>query len=227
MEEEANEWIPCDVCESMVRFSEYMEHVRQCTLPPPLPLVFRMHPEHFPPLAPEDAQEEPEEQENVPPPEQLHPIHNILPFFVLPPPVAPVPPLHAPVPTPAWVQQIAHAFQPMDPLPEPPLPPPAFHLLENHMNEYEVNTLLAELMGGNVYVGIRDIGSVVHEVASPDLLPTEDTLCAICQEGLREKMEAGHTVCHTPCRHYFCKDCVLQWFGQSKKCPVCMIELED
>lgn len=200
--EEDDALIPCEHCEVMIRFSQYESHIRGCGQPALAVSPFFLNQNDFPLLHE---------------PEQLHPIANIIPFLA----PAPWPPQsNEPAPVPAWVQRIAHLFQPTN-------APHPFELLENTMDEYEMNTMLTELMGGNVYVGVQDISKVITKVESTSKLPPDNTLCAICQECLREKMEEQRGVCKTLCNHYFCNDCILQWLGTSKKCPICMTELES
>lgn len=198
---DSNEFIPCDLCEEMIRFEDYQNHMQECT---------NEHRNGDNPLV-EDG---------------FIPITNIVPFlFHIPVGVSSsqnnmeTPTLNQ-TPIPAWVQQIAHMFD-VDAAVQSPL-----HIIENNMSDYELNTMLSEFMGGNVYVGVSDVSKVVHVVNDPLELPQDDTLCAICQECLKTKIaEAAHVV-KTTCQHHFCKDCILQWLGQSKKCPVCLHELE-
>lgn len=205
-----DEFIPCELCEEMVRFTEYESHMEQCMQP----MQYHVHNP---------------EQQNVP--YVVHPLSHIIPFlFNIP--AAPIPPndddeedeqdnMAQQQPIPQWVQQITHLFDPTASVNAPLM------LLENNMNEYEMNTLISELMGGNVYVGVKDVSKAIYRVEEEGSIPVDDTLCAICQECLKEKMKNNVDVVKTLCNHYYCKDCILQWFGQSKKCPVCMHEFES
>ena len=42
----------------------------------------------------------------------------------------------------------------------------------------------------------------------------EDYVCVCCQEILQ-------IPCITPCKHSFCKKCILKWHSQSGNCPIC------
>lgn len=84
-------------------------------------------------------------------------------------------------------------------------------------DDYEVNTMLGELMG-RVSVGVSDIERVSHRLVDAAC----GAICPICQEGL-EEVSCRRTICG----HDFCAACIEKWFGSSKKCPVCMCDVED
>jgi len=84
-------------------------------------------------------------------------------------------------------------------------------------DSYEINTLLGELLG-RVEVGVQDIDTVAGRCES---CPSE--ICPICQESLADETQCRRTVC----RHAFCAACIERWFRTSKRCPVCMCDVED
>jgi Ring finger domain len=88
------------------------------------------------------------------------------------------------------------------------------------MGEYEMNMLLGELLG-NVQVGVADVDAV-SQICEPHTLPNE-SICPICQESVQGVMACRRTICN----HAFCAPCLEKWFETSKKCPVCMCDLED
>ncbi|KAJ3666306.1 hypothetical protein Zmor_001756 [Zophobas morio] len=68
--------------------------------------------------------------------------------------------------------------------------------------------------------------SHVYTYVPPSDEPTDDTCrkrrrsslgdkCSICQETLM-----GH-IRHLSCKHSFHKDCIEEWFKESRTCPVC------
>ena len=90
----------------------------------------------------------------------------------------------------------------------PGLPPIQFTTIGN---------LLSENLG-KVYVGLDDPESVL----SPDDELTLPTMCPICQDDIDQDVAVK-----TICNHTYCKPCILKWLSSHKKCPVCMIDLED
>jgi len=46
--------------------------------------------------------------------------------------------------------------------------------------------------------------------------------CAICK-GTAQKKSAAEL----PCRHYYCRVCILQWFLVKNSCPLCNIDIDS
>lgn len=84
----------------------------------------------------------------------------------------------------------------------------------------EINTNLFELSEriGVVEKGIDNIETVTKRI---DLLEDESCMCVICQQNKYNEFR------ETICNHRFCNDCITTWLNKSKKCPCCMIDLED
>ena len=61
-------------------------------------------------------------------------------------------------------------------------------------------------------VGISNINNVSE-------LLFEEIDCPICSETKMVKRV-------TNCNHSFCEQCLNEWLQSSKKCPICMVELE-
>lgn len=61
-------------------------------------------------------------------------------------------------------------------------------------------------------VGISDINNVSKII-------TDEIVCPICSCEKKNVRE-------TKCKHLFCEDCLKEWLSESKKCPICMIDLE-
>ena len=72
---------------------------------------------------------------------------------------------------------------------------------------------------GNVEKGIDDINTVSSLLQ--DLKNEEKIWCAICQDYSQSKIRK------TMCQHFFCDECISLWLRKSKKCPCCLIDLED
>lgn len=85
-------------------------------------------------------------------------------------------------------------------------------------DDYEGNLLLSELMGGSHRVGVTNLDSVTSVIGAL----VEAVMCPICQDTIMHATEARKT----KCGHIFCGGCIRTWLEQSKKCPVCMTDLE-
>lgn len=89
-----------------------------------------------------------------------------------------------------------------------------------HENEYEFNTQLEEYMG-KVIRGIDDLTQVTHEVFQNK--DSNGGTCPICIETYQK----NSILRKLKCNHIFCDECIKTWLSQSKKCPICKIDLED
>ena len=85
-------------------------------------------------------------------------------------------------------------------------------------NNYDLNSRLGELMG-SVEIGVSDIDQVTTVAACED----DDAACAICQDSIG----AGTPQRTTLCGHVYCSSCLEQWFKSSKRCPVCMCDVDE
>lgn len=92
-------------------------------------------------------------------------------------------------------------------------------------DSYEMNILLGELMG-RVEVGVQDINRVTTRCAG---IPSD--ICPICHDdlaGVGNEAPDGLPPCRrTLCGHTFCGPCIERWLSTSKRCPVCMSDVED
>lgn len=93
------------------------------------------------------------------------------------------------------------------------------------MNDYEFNTLLAQQIG-NVEIGVSDIKTVTSIVPESERILLKESVCAICQERF-EQITSDTELLKTLCNHIYCSPCIAKWLSSSKKCPVCIIDLED
>ena len=87
-------------------------------------------------------------------------------------------------------------------------------------DDYDLTTMIGELMGGNVRIGVTDVDAVTTREPCPDA----DTVCPICQDNVGAQASMRVT---RACHHTFCSGCIETWLRSSKKCPVCMLDLED
>jgi len=95
---------------------------------------------------------------------------------------------------------------------------------EIDLNDYELNLEIARRMGGNVKVGLKDIDAVSIYVPKPIDERNEEDICPICRDVLGgEEGLARELLCH----HIFCDTCISTWLQSSKKCPLCICDLEE
>lgn len=98
------------------------------------------------------------------------------------------------------------------------------------MDDYQLNTLIGELIG-NVSVGVSDVDAVTTRMPVDQCPPA--CVCPICQDSVggndnsAEGDVAANMCRKTVCGHYFCDDCISKWLETSKKCPMCMCDLEE
>ena len=86
-------------------------------------------------------------------------------------------------------------------------------------NEYEYNLRIAERLG-KVEVGVSDISKVTK---STKVHIDVDDICPIC----REQLACCNTCLELICNHKYCSECITKWLETHKRCPVCMIDLEE
>lgn len=79
-------------------------------------------------------------------------------------------------------------------------------------DSYEELTNLSETIG-NVEIGIKDLNKVCKNV-------NEKINCPICTLDYEEGLV-------TNCNHKFCKDCLSKWLETNIKCPYCFVELNE
>ncbi|MAF14087.1 MAG: hypothetical protein CMI53_04330 [Parcubacteria group bacterium] len=110
-------------------------------------------------------------------------------------------------------------------LPPPPLP---FRTV-THFVEDTLNTIISEVTQTNlnpntyenlsnlenVEVGVDDIESV-----APITTSKHGSRCPIC-------MNDFHIVRRTLCGHRFCRPCLERWLDASRRCPICMVFLDE
>lgn len=86
------------------------------------------------------------------------------------------------------------------------------------MQNYEFNTLISDRIG-RVKVGVKDIDKVIKDFEGVTL---EEEVCVICQDSLGD-----NPIAQTLCNHLYCRGCITQWLQENKKCPVCQVDLEE
>jgi hypothetical protein len=94
---------------------------------------------------------------------------------------------------------------------------------------YESNLRLGERLG-NVEVGLTEdqIGEISYSSTDTDeLVVDKDDVCPICQENIVALTKENKAACILACGHIYCEPCIKHWLSSHKKCPVCMVDLED
>lgn len=114
--------------------------------------------------------------------------------------------------------------------------PPSSSLFDAHWNEmmmainsgndYEFNLLLADFMG-KVERGVDDMETALHAVTVAEAEESGPT-CPICIEPFAELAEqSGVALMRTSaCGHAFCEPCITRWLKTSRKCPVCVQDVD-
>lgn len=180
-------WIPCEACDTLVRFCDFDAHMRECmpmTMPPLSglmslpPLFVVMHHGVAAAAAPGVAAPGDEEEEGGE--GDAPPVWSII--------------LNA--------------------------------VASSSNNTYDINTMLAESMGGDVDTPVADPDKVLRAATMTKV--EEDSKCPICYEDLVGEAEKGVAIVETvPCGHAFCSPCIRTWLSRKSRCPVCMTELRS
>ena len=230
--------IPCEICNELINFEDYQNHVEMCSRPTPsmipLPLPPNFDLRNFPILSfMNNEGGSSTHEENPDPPENLEnsinqinndPIARSL-FSMFVGNLNNIAPQNesneeedndamsidededeeaesvnnnsAPnIPVPP--QQLFNMFESLlGPLPPPP----------PETNDYETLLNLEDHT-----VGVSNIDNVSQFLF-------EEINCPICSQ---TKMVSRKTSCN----HKFCDECLQEWLKESKKCPICMIDLE-
>lgn len=82
-------------------------------------------------------------------------------------------------------------------------------------DQYEMNLLLGEAMG-RVERGVQDVDAIVEPFA-----PSEVTACPVCLERLDVPRADVPVVRTRACGHAFCRPCIGEWLSCHRRCPVC------
>lgn len=98
----------------------------------------------------------------------------------------------------------------------------------NQDNNYEFNLNLQDVMGGNVEVGVTNKDACYNIL--PGDVETEPTeQCSICFQSRNDIVHGEHdsnnTVVEfvkTTCNHVYCKPCIDKWLSSHHTCPVCI-----
>lgn len=88
-------------------------------------------------------------------------------------------------------------------------------------DEYTINSQIADYIG-NVIIGIKNIDKVTSKVWKNTDQNNIDP-CPICMD----KCPIKSKLRKLKCDHIFCDECIKKWLLQSKRCPICNIDLDE
>ena len=94
------------------------------------------------------------------------------------------------------------------------------------LNEYESLQDLCDRLG-NVKVGVPDINQVSVKTTVPSKAERkeDDQMgCPICLSSWKKGCEIRTNLC---CKKSFCSSCIETWFAESKRCPLCNVDVVD
>lgn len=94
---------------------------------------------------------------------------------------------------------------------------------------YNNNLRIGENIG-NVEIGLTEnqLKEVSYtSLSKNELILEKDDICPICQENLCDTIDADNPVTMLACSHMYCETCINKWLIKHKKCPVCNVDLED
>ena len=204
-DDDEDAWIPCDLCDTQVRFRDYAAHAALCGAHPPPPpppyqvqRIYHQAALHHEAVVGmmlhdiggdgedgEDGDDESDDEDDVD--DRIAGARTFL--FIMPQP------------------RMAH---PEEDYPE---------------EDYEFNTMLADLLG-RVETGVSDVDAALEELDAQAVAGMDaDARCPICYDELREIAESTTIVRTVRCKHSFCDACIRQWLQSNARCPVCMAEV--
>lgn len=205
-----NELLPCEICNAMVPFDSYNDHAARCLRATRIIGFLSRHIEN------NDSTDEEEESNHA----HEHEIAAMSRHFTR----------NAQVSRMSLHDFISNHFNGVS-------SPPTRNIVWFNISgingagigSYENNLRLGERMG-NVEVGLTE--DQMREVSysstdAEELVVESDDVCPICQENIVAMTKEGKAACILACGHVYCEACIRQWLSSHKKCPVCMVDLED
>ena len=93
---------------------------------------------------------------------------------------------------------------------------------------YDINLRIGDMIG-KVEIGLneeqlREVSYVSNDIEELNI--KDDDICPICQINMFEILKIDKA-CLLACGHTYCDTCIKKWLTKNKKCPVCLIDLED
>lgn len=198
MSEIDDEFIPCEICEEMIRFSDFHDHLRSCSRYDTVPVLISFHDTRS------DDDIDYDEVDNlsifarITRQNQLSPGTNLRNFME-----THFRPLRSSQST------SSSSFR----MGTPP-----------NINDYEQNLHLAERIG-KVEIGVKDVNKIskLYKKDKCKDCTENDDICPICRDQLDNKKNIRILL---KCKHMYCDECIRHWMSKHKTCPVCIYEYE-
>lgn len=223
-------WIPCDACDTLVRFSQYSAHVQECQREAIFSPAFVFSTQTRLPLP---------SMQSI---QMMSPFVNMLMNQYMPNAqtnaadaadaadaddaddgdtadtddtddasgsgdvdAASIP---IPIPAPLWAVTVA--------------------ALNADALGYEALSALSSIIG-TVDRGVPDVDAALSTVATDrmDMAVADRETCPICQENADRDDPTVMNVSLRKCGHLFCDGCIRTWLARNPTCPVCMVDLRD
>ena len=96
----------------------------------------------------------------------------------------------------------------------------------NQDNNYEFNLQLQEQMGGDVSVGVDSLSNC-YDLLDGERENDHSERCCICLETPGDKRTndgPGDKFVETKCKHIYCQKCIDEWLTSHHTCPVCVYD---
>ena len=99
--------------------------------------------------------------------------------------------------------------------------------IQNRRSRNSESETYEELKEMTERVGVVEIGVSNLDAVAPFYQITDDKIynCAVCADKQSKQSKCRKMICDHP--DIFCDNCVTKWLSKSKKCPICMKDLED
>jgi len=204
-------FIPCEICEQLVQPDEYYTHLTQCITNRLFHIDFVIDDRQRRLRTPEDAEDEEEVDDDD------------IPMFFTGNNQTPVGTSIARI---LDIQDgFLRQYEPRANVGVVFVPTASNYMRvqEVDLTDYETNLEIARRIG-NVRVGLKDIDAVSSLVPKPVDERSDDDMCPICRDVLGGEEGVAREMI---CGHVFCDACISKWLQSSKKCPLCVCDLED
>lgn len=210
--------IPCEICNQLVDFDEYANHIDNCLRGHHIARFFVTRSRELQPPPQSDGEEEDSDDEENSRRQHIQEINSFSRMFHR----------NSQITGTSLHDFIHDHFAGVS---SPPSRQVIWYNMEqaanlSAANSYENNLRLGELMGkverGLTEEQLKQIACTTSDKEKLKL--AQDETCAICQENLNTTPEK---LCLLACGHKYCDGCIKTWLEKNKKCPVCMIDLED
>lgn len=204
--------IPCEICNQMIDFDEYAQHIDTCLRGHRIARFFVTDRRELPQS---DGEEEDSDDEETSRQQHIQDINSFSSMFQR----------NAQISGTSLHDFINNHFSGVSSTPSHSVI--WFNIEQQRaVSSYENNLRLGELLGKEERgLTQEQLDQVMYTTLEKQQLNlAQDETCAICQENLNQVTQP---LCILACGHKYCDSCIKTWLDKNKKCPVCMIDLED